>query len=351
MHRLFIALILFNLACISHAAEVNNLYEAQGPVASRDDTDRANLSPQLLRQVLLKVVGNESLLTAVDIEPILSNAESFIQQFEYELISLPDADLTRPDELALKLRFDPTSVNQAIRQLQLPIWGKTRPDILIWSVVEQGDSQTLIGLESAPQDILKPLSDAAESRGLPLLMPLLDLQDQSALTAADVWNDSQSVIDAASTRYQPDIVLTAKMTFADDNSSIAWHVTSEGVDERWQSSGSLDEALKQGFGHLADKLSLRYTQLLDSNSQGQQMHLQISNVLSYADFTRLMSYLEQLELITDVRVRNLSNTELDLDIIFQGSEAVLRRMLSVGSLLVEQDSVASTDASHYRFIP
>jgi hypothetical protein len=64
-----------------------------------------------------------------------------------------------------------------------------------------------------------------------------------------------------------------------------------------------------------------------------------------------MQYLEQLDLVTDIQVANLGEQQLDLDIGFQGSETVLQRMLSVGSLMLEEDALDSVDTRHYRLIP
>lgn len=351
MLRSFIALILLCLTSANYAAEVNNLYQAQAPVSSRDDAERSALSSPLLQQVLLKVVGNAALLNSVDLEPLLAQAESMVQQYEYLRTNMLSDDLTRPDELALKLRFDSAAVNQAIQQLQLPVWGKNRPDILVWAVVEQDGVSSLMGLESSPLGVFEPFNAASDSRGLPVLMPLMDLTDQIALSVDDVAKGNQSVIQTASERYQPDIILTAKITKTLNEADIDWHAIVDGESQAWHSEGALNEALTQGVGHLADKLALRFTQLVDTSQPSQRLSLQVSNVLSYADFSRVMQYLEQLDLVTDIRVSNLSEQQLDLDIGFHGSETVLERMLTVGSLLVADDSFDGSDARHYRLIP
>jgi hypothetical protein len=259
--------------------------------------------------------------------------------------------LTQPDQLALRLKFDANAVNKAIQQLQLPAWDKNRPDILIWVTVDNGNSATLVGLETDGLGVIMPLSHAAESRGLPVLLPLMDLQDQAAVSAVDIRDNNVSELEPASQRYQADIILTASIQQQDTAVMIDWHANSRDVSESWQTQGSLNEALQQGVGNIADKLALRYTQQLNSDLPQQRLKLSVSNVMNFADYNRLMQYLEQLDLVTDIQVANLGEQQLDLDIGFQGSETVLQRMLSVGSLMLEEDAPDSLDTRHYRLIP
>lgn len=351
MHRLFIALILLSLTCGSYAAEVNNLYQAAAPVSSRDAQQRSQMAPALLRQVMLKVVGNQSLLDSAPLEQTLRKAEQYVQQYEYQRSNIVAADLTRPDQLALKLKFDPSAVNRAVEALKLPVWGKVRPDVLVWAAIDNNGQRSLLGLETMDQGVFKPLSMAADKRGLPIVLPLLDLQDQTALSVDAVWQQSQADVKAASERYGADIVLTARMTLDNEQVQIDWTAAGDNLRHRWQSQGELEQALQAGMGELADKMALQYSPIADSQGPAQRLKLQISNVLDYADFNRLMAYLEQLDLITDIRVDNLGAQQLDLDIAFRGNQEVLQRTLTVGSLLVEESNFSGNDARHYRLIP
>ncbi|MCX4188171.1 DUF2066 domain-containing protein [Methylophaga sp. OBS4] len=352
MHRLFFALILLSLTCGSHAAEVNNLYQSQTSVSSRDEQERDQLTPQLLREVILKVVGNRAALDAVDLTPILSNSGQYRQQYQYERMTALSADLTRPDDLALVLTFNANSVNQALKDLGLPIWGAIRPDVLVWIALEQANNKQVLGLENVPQDIINPLNVAADKRGLPLLLPLMDLQDQAQLTFNDIWTGDDAAVQSASQRYGADVLLTARVTVTDSGSQIRWQADINGERERWQSQGDLTQAIQQGIGVLADRMARRYTQVVTATADEQRLVMQITDVNDYADFSRLMAYLNQLEYITDIRVINLSEQKLDLDIAFNGNWQVLQRTLSVGRMLLEENSFDSNNAGkHYRLLP
>ena len=351
MHRLFIALILLSLTYGSHAAEVDNLYQASAPVSSRDEQERAALMPQLLQQVMLKVVGNRAILESAPLAPVLSDADRYMQQYEYRRTNIIGADLTQPDELSLTLRFDPAAVNRAVNELQLPVWGSNRPDILLWAVVDNSGEASILGLESAPMGVFRPLSQAADQRGLPVLMPLMDLQDQQAIDLSDIRDGNWSVIETASERYGADVILTAVIGLSGDEVKVQWRADGAGVSDRWQSQGNMQHAFDTGIGHLADNLALQFGQLVDHGGEAQRLTMQIKDVLNYADFSRLMAYLEKLELITDIRVINLGERQLDLDIAFRGSLDVLQRTFDVGKLLIEEPKSDGNDAKQYRLTP
>ena len=307
--------------------------------------------PQLLQQVMLKVVGNKALLETAPLAPVLSEAEQFMQQYEYRRTNIIGADLTQPDELSLSLRFNPAAVNRAVNELQLPIWGSNRPDILIWAVVDNQGETSILGLENASMGIFRPLNQAADQRGLPILMPLMDLQDQAALSVADIRDGNEAAIEAASERYGADIVMTSVMQLNDDQLQVQWRASGAGINTSWQSQGTMQDAFVEGIGHLADKLALQYGQLVDDGAEVQRLTMQIMDVINYADFSRLMAYLEKLELISDIRVINLGEQQLDLDIAFRGSLDVLQSTFAVGSLLVEEPQAESSNAKQYRLIP
>jgi hypothetical protein len=351
MHRLFIALILLTLTANSYAAEVKNLYQASAPVSSRDLQEREQKAPELLRQVMLKLVGNEAVLNAAPTQSVLDEASNLVQKYEYQRTNIVSADLTRPDQLSLKLSFERGAVNKAIHSLNLPMWGRVRPDILIWTAIDNGGQQSLLGLESDLQGVFKPLTAAADRRGLPVLMPLMDLQDQQALRFDDVWQGQQSAINTASERYEADVVLTLKLQINGQQVKASWVASGDSINNSWQTQGSLDEALTQGIGQLADSLSQQYTQVVATGGATQWLNMQVSNVLSYADFNRLMQYLQELDLISDVRVNNLSEQQLDLDVSFHGSLDVLQRTLAVGRLLSEEGPATDSKVRHYRLVP
>ncbi|WP_289303265.1 hypothetical protein, partial [Methylophaga sp. UBA3996] len=86
---------------------------------------------------------------------------------------------------------------------------------------------------------------------------------------------------------------------------------------------------------------------------GNTFSMQIDEVNNYGDFSKVMAYLNQIDSIENIRVNNLGDNILDLDIRYSGDLDVLNRILSVGGLLTELTSAeqAMTDKKYYRLTP
>ena len=60
-------------------------------------------------------------------------------------------------------------------------------------------------------EIFNEIEKRAKERGIILINPLFDLQDNSALRASDIWGRFHFSVRNASQRYYPDITLTGKI--------------------------------------------------------------------------------------------------------------------------------------------
>lgn len=338
-------------ASVSYAAEMNDLYRSQAPVSSREANVRDDLTPLLLQKVLLKVVGDRNALATVDLSSIAANSQQYVQQFSYQRINTANADITQPDQLALTIDFNQNSVDNLIKQLGLPIWGKVRPDVVVWLAYQSSDGAQLMGLENAPAELIKTLTNVAKNRGIPLMIPLMDLQDQSQLTFQDIWQGNEALAKSASVRYGADVVLIARISNDNGATQIRWQTDINGEQARWFSEGRLAQAVDEGIAELTDRLAGNYTQVLTQNVAADSLMMSVSNVLNFADYSRLMAYLHRVDTITDIRVVSLSGEQLDLDISFKGNKQILQKTLLLGQMLIDENLPDSTGFSHYRLAP
>jgi len=351
MHRLFIVLISL-LATESFAAEVANLYQSPIPVVSQSEQERQQLTPQALQQVILKVVGDRSALDVTDLSPVMNKANQLVQQFQYERINEISDDATQPDRLALVLKFNEASLNKSLTNLGLPIWNKNRPDVLVWIALDDGQQRTVMGSENTEYNIPAILDQAAEQRGLPLFMPVMDLQDQAQVKFADVWGDFSDSIEVASQRYAPAVTLMARVSMKGENSSqIHWHALINDQSENWQSRGDIQTALNAGIEELTDRLARRFTQVVGINQYDKQLALQITNVKDYADFSRVMQYLSKLQYVSKVELESLAGEQVDVAISLKGDVTVFNQTLDIDRVLIEKTGAESANVLRYRLMP
>ena len=181
MHRLFFVLISL-IATDVLAIDVANLYQSYIPVATQNDKERQQVAPDVLRQVLLKIVGDRAALDVVELSPILSQADKFVQQYQYRQVNKISDDITEPEHLEVLLSFNEIGLNKALADLGLPLWGKSRPEVLVWLAVDDGKKRAILSADDTDELLVQSLKQVADLRGLPILMPLISTMVASGLT-------------------------------------------------------------------------------------------------------------------------------------------------------------------------
>jgi len=347
MYRLFFVLISL-LVGQSFAADVTNLYQSSTPVSSQAKEERQKVAPEVLQQVILKVVGDRSMIDTVDISPILAQTDQLLQQYQYHRINTVSDDLTQPDRLEALLSFKKDKLNQSLSEIGLPIWGQNRPEVLIWLAIEDGKKRSILSADNTSLAITKLLNNAATMRGLPILLPVMDLQDQSQVTYTDLWAGFSETVEQASQRYGSPVILMAKVQISDKGLVRAeWHARINGESEQWQSRGDVSTTVQAGIDELTDRLARRFSQL-EANQYENVLSLQITGVQNYSDYARLDEYLSNLQNVSALQLSNVRDDTLAVSLIFNGDVAVLDRTLAIDRVLIEQSSYSATDVKNYR---
>lgn len=356
MHRLIFVLISV-FATNGFAADVANLYQSRISVATQNEVERSEVAPDVLRQVILKVVGDSDAVEAAYLSPILSRVDQFIQQYQYRRVNKISDDLTQPDRLELLLTFNETRLNQALIKLGLPIWGKSRPEVLLWLAIDDGNKREILGSGDTDMKIPAAIKQAADKRGLSILMPVMDLQDQQQVTFADLWGGFPQSVKDASRRYGAQVVLMASVSVADNGALQArWQSLIDGQSEKWQSRGSFDNTVDTGIDELSNGLARRYSQVvtvaMTTKKYGQEYLLQVNNVRDYADYSRVMAYLGKLQLVSGVQLSSLVEDQLDVTVSLKGYDLdVLNRTLAIDRVLIEDSPYSNTAVMRYRLSP
>jgi hypothetical protein len=346
MTRLFTVLFLLFTATTALAAQVSNLYQAQVPVASQNEADRSRVTPDALKQTIIKVVGDRQAVNNADLTAVLADADRYVARFSYQQTN-DDDDLTEPEQLAVTFIFDPAKLDNALQRIGLPIWGENRPEILLWLASDTNGEQRLIG-DSDVHAAVELIEQHAARRGLPILMPVMDLEDQTQISFSDIWTGNNTTIKAASERYGARIIVSAQIRGNADQTGISWQALSSQENPRWQSQGDLGTAVTQGIEQLADMLGQRFAQQMGPS---QPLELAITDVKNYNDYNRLVGYLNEMQAVESVRVISMNNNLLKVVLTIQGEVAKFRELLAFDGLL--QASNTSTDnlIEQYRFTP
>lgn len=318
-----------------HAGRVDGLYRATVPVTGQDADERAAAISTALTQVLIKVTGEARLAERPEVRELLRGAAGFVQQFSYEKQTQPTLmpGQSAVDALFLRVQFDANAVNEALRKRGLPVWGDLRPSTLVWLAVEQGVQRSLIGADS-DVEIVSVLREASARRGIPLLMPLLDLEDGAALSAADVWGSFRSSILKASDRYQPDAVLVGRV-YRQVNGlwEGAWSLYHGDNVSNWIATGALaSQVLFEGVDGTADLLAARFAPIGLALSGG-EFYIRVEAVDSLEDYARVQRYLGGLQPIQSVRPEVISADHARFRVTLEGDYRLLQQIIGLSNQL------------------
>jgi uncharacterized protein len=292
------------------AVTLENLYQAEVLSESQSDAQRRIDASEGLSQVLMRVSGRSDILQNPVIVAALKTPEQYYSEFSYarvEAVNDAAAALPQPglDPLpaetprqVMRIRFAPSLIAKILREADLPVWGSNRPSVLSWMAIDDESGRQVLG-EANPSLFAKTLNQAARARGVPLLLPLWDLEDSRGVSSSEIWGRFLGRIEAASKRYSPDKILVFR---AESEFSNQWRGDwSLGEGGQWRSGTVYGESQAQLatalVGVLASVLSEQYA----VTSTRSEVRLTVEGITEIQDYAEVSRYLEGLTQVMSVQ--------------------------------------------------
>jgi hypothetical protein len=312
------------------------LYAAQVPVASQDQGERQDAFRRALQEVLTKVSGERSLPKHPLITKALSRPEQYVAQFRYSTELDPTTVDTDSPARALLLwaQFDASAVEGLLRDAGISVWGQARPSVLLWLAVEEANGPVVLGADSSEQ-LTSVLKETAAQRGLPLILPLLDLEDRSRLGESNLWGGFEEDILRASERYRSEAVLVARAYhLLSEQWETRWSLFLAGSSRDWSSRGDmLEPLLQEGMHQAADYVAERFLGTRHSTASN-SVELVVGGINSVRDYANILSYLNSLEIVKTVRVARLQGERVWFAVTVRGGTSAMREVLALNRKLM-----------------
>ena len=325
------------------SASLGDLYAAEVPVASDSPEERNTALGQAMQEVLVRLSGRADVAGRRAAASVIERAPSLVQQFRYRvdegLLGTAGSE-PAPPQRYLWAKFDKLAVDRLLRDSDIPVWGARRPRVLLWLAVEQGSGRSLLNAEN-DLGTRRILLNSAYQRGMPLQLPLMDLQDQAALSAADLWAGYEAALRQASARYPHDVILSGRLRAAGkDRWSAEWTLWGRDDQDSFATSGlSWAASLAAGIGGAQDRLATRYAPAAGGDGPD-RVRVLFTGVDSLPAYGRLLEILKGREAITRINLRETQGDTLRMDIWVRGGRNALARMLSLGGeFFLQPDSV------------
>jgi len=331
-----------------YAVDIKGLYEVEVPVYSQAKKARKDAMRRGLLEVLIKISGSSDIPFTPGIPGVLGNAAQYVQQFRYSVwpASRPVPQVPVGEKIPNKIlwvKYDKQALNKILQNQGLPIWGRSRPVALIWLAVEDNGERYLLGNDN--NDEMKRLFEIeSKRRGMPILLPLLDLQDQVAIRVLDVWGDFQEEILQASLRYQTKAILSGRL-FRDsyDGWLAKWTLYEENERVNWESTGSSQASVfGDAIDKVANRLSARYAQVINETSED-AFFIIVKNVNKLSDYARVNKYLKSLASVADASAVRLDSNNVTFRLDIKGAEQGVVTAIELGKVLVAAQDDVTTD--------
>lgn len=300
------------------------------PVPDQTEAARESAFAEAVGPVLARLTGRPEVAGATPVQGIVQRAGRFVQQFRYE--RGPEG------ELRMLTRFDTEALREALVRAGVPVWQRDRPPVLVWLAVERGGQRALAGEGDSEARLLR---EAAAEVGVPLLFPLLDLEDQRSVTFADVAGGFDGPILEASDRYQTPVVLAGRLT-GDGGANARWTLYGpDGGRERWRDqAGDLAQLAAGTARRLAAALREPYTLLPDLDSST-RLEVQVEGVAGLTDLAATERLLQGLGGVSGVRAAEIEGTAVRFQLSINVAPGRVREALGRESRLQAMDQGAS----------
>lgn len=302
------------------AAEVSGLYQATVTVASRDDTkERQQAFTATMRQVLVKLSGRTDTLTNPVITAALRSPQSYVESWAYRTSPVEAAGTTPTtalERLVLEAAFFSAQIQDLLESAGIPVWPSNRPDTLLWVVMQDSPgSRSLLGTGNTGSELLAQLTSSAAELGLPLITPILDLQDQLALRPDVLWSLDIAAITQASARYQAESILVLRLNPAPGGQVVAkaMYLFRGQAVELEAVEAPLQTFLADSVGMAARELAANYAIVMsDAADTTARVNLVVKGIDSIAAYAGLLGYLEALPVVQGVEVVRVRADALEL---------------------------------------
>lgn len=340
-----------------HAETVGGLYTAHAVVADQSAEARREILPAMLAEVLGRLVGEpdakELQARWPQLRGELQAAERYVGQFLYQTNNVADDQ----SQLILRAQFEEAGLARLIQRLQLPQWGADRPEVLV-VLAWEGDSRRDV-LESSPSSQLAAeleteLQNVARRAGLPIALPLMDLQDQRDLPEQELRAGFVDRLPAVARRYGAEAVLLGRLRlqsaaedgqhgFAQRNADVSWslHQTNQATryaDGAKDVRGGFEAGVWMATRSMAERYAVAAGQSpIDGGAAADSANVYVLGIESLADLKKVEQHLFERTVVSAAKLLELKpwhGEKLTLfSVSLKGSVAKLEQALAVGRLL------------------
>jgi hypothetical protein len=330
---------------VAHAASAPGLYDVAVEIADRSPAVRAAALRTALETVLVRLTGLASLPSSPALAAAFGAPDRYAVQFGFDERRVEGEAAPR---LLLTVRFADASVRRLLDDAGLPLWSSNRPRIVAWAVADiDGERRLLAADDTHP--FAQALIERAAFRGLPLVLPVLDAEEQLDVSTDAVTAGMTDVLVEASARYDADGLVAVRLDpdpSGSLNVQIDLRLRDVDTTNGWRAP-SPEAAAVRLVDEVTDALVARYAVAAGGAAT---LRFDVEGLGAYGDYAGVLTYLGGLEFVDLVQVVEVTGPRLLVDVVTRTPWAQFRDLLDLdGKLVADPDVVPASSTIRLRW--
>jgi len=329
--------------CLSAQADVvAHLNTAQLPVADHSSQALNQAFSTAFDDVLIKMTGNPSIGTLPAIQSAKSNIKRYVQSFNYVTqtpkASIAEGQSIQTAQLFLQITFDKTALKHLIQQAGQTIWDPNRPQTLVWIKIQK-DGQSQILSNSNDNHLTQIINQLSDQRGLPFLLPEMDLQDVNTsgqiLPSDKNPQFNQTALQTLAARYQAKAVLAGYLTFDEmaNQWNSKWLLVMADEPYQWNiTDGQPDHVIEQALNNVVNTIANNFAVSNETQIQHPVM-LQITQVPDLDTYVALTRFLKNLDSVQQVTMESMTQNTVIFKLEITDTDAALQQAIDQNKML------------------
>jgi hypothetical protein len=320
-----------------HAVTVGDLYTVELPVADQTTSLRLESFSEAFKQVIVKVSGSDDALANPAFSRPIKNSARYVKQFRYLNRSLPDDEEFDSASLFLRIDFDQQLIEGLLREQNFPVWGRERPSTLLMISYDVNENIKLVS-DDTTADLVEALDQAASIHAVPVLFPLMDLEDIALVSIGDIASRQYENINTMAKRYTPNALMVGQIVGRSGKGWQGdWEVRFDEQVFQWTFKASSKQAvIDEVIKHLAKILAIEYA-LEDHRRIEQSLLLSVSELEGIDKLIKVQRYLKSLNVVDGVRVAMINKDVVTYRLNLRNDPEDLQRLIEFGDVLEQED--------------
>ncbi len=329
LRQLLASLILLALAPFTCAEQLQNLYDVEVASKSQSARDLRSASREALAILFVRVSGSNEVLNNPVIKSALSNAQTYMRQFQYHQrnVELENGDISEQSYAIIE--FEPELVDNQLREAGLPLWSNNRPTILLWLTIEDRNGRRFATQETDPA-IAAAVVETAKRRGLAVKLPVYDLEDTLAVSVDEAWQLSNYRLQVAAERYGADTILLGRASQLSNGLWLGkwlYQQNSQRLNYDLEAN-NIAQYINFSLDPIAEGLAAQYA-IAPVNIAEHGVLMRLTGIDGFVDYAQAIGYLESVAAIRHANVIDIQGDEVVLRLIADGMLAQLELVFNL----------------------